>query len=101
MLTDSIRIKYAPGPLQDEGASRGATCFHCISLSPREREGVRANSACAVTGAHVSLTACVVATFVTTSISPCESNFPFDCRNKHGTQGKGEVDFAAYPTISH
>ena len=26
---------------------------------------------------------------------------PFDCRNERGAQGKGEVDFAAYPAISH
>ncbi len=49
------RKEYAPVLLQDEGASRGATCFHYYPLSFQERAGVMSLTAiilaCTVTGA--------------------------------------------------
>src|SRR5688500_13443174 len=40
-MCDELQKKeYAPVHLQDEGASRGATCFHYYHLSFQERVGV-------------------------------------------------------------
>jgi hypothetical protein len=37
-----VQVKeYAPVHVQDEGAFRGATCFHYYPLSFQERAGVR------------------------------------------------------------
>jgi len=64
-------MEYAPVRSQDEGASRGATCFHYHSSPIGGYSGEGNNLGCALTGGPGSLTV------APKPANPCESDCPW------------------------
>jgi hypothetical protein len=89
-LLSNVKKEYAPGPFAGRG---GVSWCHLLLPPMAALEG-------AVTGAHVSLTAFRRTTKVVTTLhKPLREQPAFSMA--FTTQGKGEVDFAGSPTISH